>query len=123
MFYDPESLYPRMTIDEAIEKGYLPPDILDGLKTLPDAKLLDAKMMFLSTEAFQDTAISHKLLYMVRTSDITDEEIAEWKEAQEWLDKESIDDKKKRLESIRDGLGFKFEERWDFDKQYEDLAE
>ena len=110
IMFDPNTLCPRMPIQEAVERGFLPEDILDGIKALDDAGYLTGcrfNLFVTSMEGLQDFQVRRKALFSIRTPPITDKEVAEWHRADAMLnlENETFDQKKERLLK----LGFKIE--------------
>lgn len=107
MFYDPISLCPKLTIQEAIDLGILPADFEKDAKLLREqgiGRVSRKATMFISNECLNDILTLRKLLFAVKTPDITEEEIKAWSDADACLD-EPLQVKKRRLLDA----GFKFE--------------
>ena len=118
--FDPCSMCPRMPIQEAIDRGYVPDNIMESIKMAwgTDAPASKLGLFITSPEAMQDMEVHLRRVGSIRTKPITDQEIAEWHRADAMLnlEYETIDEKKARLES----LGFKIERT---EKPYEYFGE
>lgn len=92
MWYDECSGCPRMTFQEAHERGYISESDLGFLN-----KFKPGGLFVLSSECIQDMELYFRSLFQIRTGAITDEEIADWKAATKQLDKMDWDAARKKV--------------------------
>lgn len=93
-----------MRVSEAVEMGLLPKSIYDAPPAPGLPRVKPNNVLLFSHEFIQDLVMRQASLNTIRTSPITDLEIADWHALLGWIDSEGSDFRKARLLSY----GFKF---------------